>query len=111
MSGLDDLAAGSRWHDREMVAPAEPIIPNCHNQPMKLIAESPSGRATAYKVALGRGIQIAIYRCGVCGREEFEGWLPPTWISAIARLSVTIKRELEEARREHDRPPGLERPA
>jgi hypothetical protein len=49
--------------------------------------------------------------CEVCNREQFKGWIPPTWINAVARTAEQIKRELYEARREHDRPTGLDPPA
>lgn len=69
----------------------------CHGRPMALLAESPTGRRVARATAVGQGVPFACFRCAQCGRREQLGWIPPTWINAVARAAERIRRELNEA--------------
>jgi hypothetical protein len=63
---------------------------------MAIVAESPLGVRTASHrgPSLGRGIPVRLWRCPGCGCDAYEGWLPPTWISAVAQRAEEIGREL-----------------
>ena len=65
----------------------------CCGEPMVLEAESAYGRLLG-ETAINKGIPIARWRCQVCGSRVFEGWSPPTWISATARAAIRIEKEL-----------------
>jgi hypothetical protein len=43
--------------------------------------------------ARDRGTPIVSARCTSCGATSYLGWIPPTWISAIARKIEKIERE------------------
>lgn len=80
--------------------------PPCCGRPLELLGESASGRRTARRAILDQGIPIARWRCPVCGRERHEGWVPATWVGAVARAAAEITAELEEdIRRRRDHPP------
>ncbi len=63
---------------------------------MTLVAESPLGVKTASPrgLTLGKGIPVRLWRCAICGRDEHEGWIPPTWIGAVAQRASEIEAEL-----------------
>ena len=66
----------------------------CCGKPLSwLIAESVSGRRHA--LCAGKGIPVRLWRCTLCERLTCEGWVPPTWISAVAREAERIRGELE----------------
>jgi hypothetical protein len=67
----------------------------CHGRPMALVAESAKGRRVAQALVLDSGVTLAVWRCRECRAERREGWLPPTWISAVARAAEEIRREIE----------------
>jgi hypothetical protein len=50
--------------------------------------------ASSGRVKWNRGIRFAVYRCTHCTREQYEGWIPPTWVGAIARACGQIRIEL-----------------
>jgi hypothetical protein len=60
-----------------------------------LVAESKRGVEVARRVEQNRGITFRVWRCASCERVTTEGWIPPTWISAVARASEQIRSELE----------------
>jgi hypothetical protein len=70
--------------------------PKCCGEPLHwLIAESARGKEVARRVEVDRGIPFRIWRCAWCERVTYEGWIPPTWITAIADACGEIRRELE----------------
>jgi hypothetical protein len=58
-----------------------------------LIADSPSGRRHARTV--GKGIPVRLWRCRRCEQVTHEGWVPPTWINAVAREAAKIRAEID----------------
>jgi hypothetical protein len=63
---------------------------NCCGRARSLVAEYAYGRSIARETVVGRGIEIARWRCATCGSETYEGWVPPTWIGAVARAADRI---------------------
>lgn len=69
----------------------------CCGEPLRwLIAESARG-TRRHRLSVGRGIPIRLWRCARCERVTHEGWVPPTWINAVAREAEMINAELETA--------------
>jgi hypothetical protein len=64
---------------------------------MTPFADSVTGRSVARKVLVGSGVAFALWRCEKCGCIKFQGWAPPTWINAVARVVEEIRRELDAA--------------
>jgi len=69
----------------------------CSDPFLSLVAQSARGREIARLGNVNRGIPFAIWRCTRCEGITFEGWEPPTWISAVARAREEIRRELAAA--------------
>jgi hypothetical protein len=86
----DDAAGG----EEASGATREPH--KCCGEPLHwLIAESARGVEVARRVEVNRGIPFRLWRCAWCEGVTYEGWVPPTWISAVARACEEIRRELE----------------
>lgn len=67
----------------------------CCGEPLTwLVAESARG-VKWHALTVGKGIPIRLWRCPRCERVTHEGWVPPTWISAVAREAERIRAELE----------------
>jgi hypothetical protein len=68
----------------------------CCGEPLRLMALSVRGVqvASTGTVEWNRGIRFAVYTCAHCASESFEGWIPPTWVGAIARACGQIRAEL-----------------
>ena len=70
--------------------------PKCCGEPLHwLVAESTRGKEVARRVEVNRGIPFRIWRCAWCEGVTYEGWIPPTWSTAIADACGDIRRELE----------------
>lgn len=70
--------------------------PRCCGESLHwLVAESARGKEVARCVEVDRGIPFRLWRCAWCERVTYEGWIPPTWITAIADACGEIRRELE----------------
>ena len=66
----------------------------CCGEPLRwLVAESVRG--SRHALGVGSGIPVRLWRCARCERVTREGWVPPTWISAVAREAEKIRVELE----------------
>ena len=86
----DDAAGG------EEASGATREAPKCCGEPLHwLIAESARGKEVARRVEVDKGIPFRIWRCAWCEGVTYEGWIPPTWITAIADACSEIRRELE----------------
>jgi hypothetical protein len=86
----DDAAGG----EEASGATREPH--KCCGEPLHwLIAESARGVEVARRAEANRGIPFGIWRCAWCEGVTYEGWIPPTWITAIADACGDIRRELE----------------
>lgn len=80
----------------EKVSGVTQEAPRCCGEPLHwLIAESARGKEVARRVEVDSGIPFRIWRCAWCEHVTFEGWIPPTWITAIADACGEIRRELE----------------
>lgn len=68
----------------------------CCGEPLRLMALSVRGVEIAPhgRVEWNRGTRFAIYCCTHCAGEQYEGWTPPSWVSAIARACGQIRDEL-----------------
>ena len=66
----------------------------CCGGAMRLVAQSPLGVRTANHLHPDLGIPVRIWQCSRCGRDAYEGWCPPTWISAVSKRDDEIKAEL-----------------
>jgi len=67
----------------------------CCGEPLTwLIAES-ARAARVHALHVGVGIPVRLWRCVRCEQVTHEGWIPPTWISAVAREADRIGAELD----------------
>lgn len=78
---------GKRLGGEELVCCGEPLH--------WLVAESARGKEVARCIVINRGITFRVWRCAWCEQTTTEGWIPPTWINAIARATSEISREVE----------------
>jgi hypothetical protein len=70
-------------------------VGKCCGEPLHwLIAEAPSG--CGLTLTVGSGIPVRLWRCAWCECVTVEGWVPPTWVNAIATLVHTLRVEIEE---------------
>ena len=90
----DSQEAGSAGSGK--VSDVTQEAPKCCREPLHwLVAESTRGKEVARRVEVNRGIPFRIWRCAWCEGVTYEGWIPPTWITAIADACGDIRRELE----------------
>jgi hypothetical protein len=77
--------------------------PVCCGEPLTwLIAESTRG--IRHTLQVGVGIPVRLWRCTLCEQITHDGWVPPTWVSAVAREAGRIERELNtDVRRAYSR--------
>jgi hypothetical protein len=69
----------------------------CEEQLHWKLAESTRGVRLHANLHFGAGIPVRLWRCRRCERVTHEGWIPPTWISAVAREADKIEAELDAA--------------
>jgi hypothetical protein len=95
VGGSDETPEGVGVASEEMSGVTREA-PKCCGEPLHwLIAESARGKEVARRVEVDRGIPFRIWRCAWCEGVTYEGWIPPTWITAIADACGEIRHELE----------------